>query len=616
MNRRVFNHYMTAYDHRTKSKRDITVWPELYGWGEGAESLKYRFQWTFPILFSRHDPDVLYACSNHVHRSRDVGSSWEVISPDLTRNDPSKLGPSGGPVTRDNTGAEVYCVVFCLIESPHRQGVLWAGSDDGLIHVSEDAGKTWRDVTPSAELLPEWALISIIELSPHDPGTAYVAATRYKLDDTAPYLLKTNDSGQTWTKITDGIPEHEFTRVIREDPIRRGLLYAGTETGLSVSFDDGRHWEPLKGNFPVVPVYDMVIKDVELVVASHGRSFWILDDLTPLHQLSDAIVGASQHLFAPRQTVRLHSGGRRFADNPIAGMVNYARTDTTVVSYLPAGKGERHYLDAGSSPPAGVIVQYYFRDPPEGSVTLDVLSVDGQTLLRSFSSDEVPGWPRLSAGAGMNRFVWNMRLPGAPRLADESLDPWQREDGPMVLSGQYQVRLSAEGQSWTQPFEIVPDPRLSVAPDDLRSQFELLQRILELIATANTMINRIGALQTQVTTWEGWTADHPQSESVRAASGPLQSALASLKDRLIDVHYPEAQLHAIGLQEKLNALFEFVDSADYAPPQQAREVLADLSTRLDRLVEEFERDVRPKVAAFNATILAAGVPPVIDEVPS
>jgi hypothetical protein len=216
----------------------------------------------------------------------------------------------------------------------------------------------------------------------------------------------------------------------------------------------------------------------------------------------------------------------------------------------------------------------------------------------------------------MNRFVWNMRLPGAPRLADESLDPWQREDGPMVLSGQYQVRLSAEGQSWTQPFEIVPDPRLSVASDDLRSQFELLQRILELIATANTMINRVGALQTQVTTWEGWTADHPQSESVRAASGPLQSALASLKDRLIDVHYPEAQLHAIGLQEKLNALFEFVDSADYAPPQQAREVLADLSTRLNRLVEEFERDVRPKVAAFNATILAAGVPPVIDEVPS
>ena len=602
MNRRVFNHYMTSYNRRTRERRDITVWPELYGWGEGAESLKYRFQWTFPIVFSQHDPDVLYACSNHVHRSRDVGSSWDVISPDLTRNDPGKLGPSGGPVTRDNTGAEVYCTVYCLVESPHAAGVLWAGSDDGLIHLSTDGGATWRNVTPSAELLPEWAMISIMEPSPHDPATLYVAATRYKLDDFAPYLLKTSDSGQTWTRISDGIPAHEFTRVIREDPTRRGLLYAGTETGLYVSFDDGRHWDALRGNFPVVPVYDLVIKGVEMVVASHGRSFWILDDLTPLHQLRDELVGAAQYLFKPRPTVRLHTGVRRFADDPIRGLVNYARTDTTVVSYLPSGpRGGRQYLDAGASPRTGVVVQYYLRDRPEAPLHVDILADDGQTVLRSYSGDDV------AAEAGLNRFEWNMRLPGAPRVTEKTLDPWQRDDGPMVLSGRYQVRLSMDEHSLTQPFDIVPDPRLSVSAEDLRAQFDMLQTILDKISAANHLINRALALKNQVGAWRGWTAERAQAEAVGGAADPLESELSGLLNTLIDVHYPEAQLHAVGVQEKLNALFEFVDSADYAPARQARDVFDDLTSRLDAAVARFDREVMPRVDAFNTVIREAGL---------
>ena len=609
--RRVFNHYMTAYDRRTGAKRDITVWPELYGWGEGAESLKYRFQWTFPILFSRHQPDVLYACSNHVHRSTDVGASWEVISPDLTRNDASKLGPSGGPVTRDNTGAEVYCVIFCLAESPIQQGILWAGTDDGLVHLSSDSGATWNNVTPPAELLPEWALVSIIEPSPHDPGTAYVAATRYKLDDTAPYLLKTSDFGQSWTGITDGIPEHEFTRVIREDPHRRGLLYAGTETGLYVSFDDGLHWEALRGNFPVVPVHDLVIKNVEMVVASHGRSFWILDDLTPLHQLSNEIAGNTAHLFQPRDTVRLHAPVERFVDHSRAGMVNYDRVDALLVSYMPVNDGARHYLDAGSSPVPGVHVQYYVRDSPDEPVTLDILSADGVTVLRSFTSEVVQGQPRLTANPGMNRFVWNMRLPGAPRLADDSLDPWQRDDGPMVLSGAYHVRLNVSGTTLVQPFEIVPDPRIATSADELREQLELLTTILDRIGATNRLINRIATLQTQVAVWQEWTASQPGGDTVRAAAEPLKADLEALKGRLIDVHYPEAQLYAIGLQEKLNALFEFVDSSHYAPPRQGREVLADLAARLDAVRDEFERSSLPKVGALNEAIRGAGMPAIV-----
>jgi photosystem II stability/assembly factor-like uncharacterized protein len=609
--RRVFNHYMTAYDRRTGVKRDITVWPELYGWGEGAESLKYRFQWTFPIVFSRHDPDVLWACSNYVHRSRDVGASWEVISPDLTRNDPSKLGPSGGPVTRDNTGAEVYCVIFCLVESPHQAGVLWAGSDDGLVHVSHDGGSTWSNVTPPADLLPEWALISTIEVSPHDAATAYVAATRYKLDDTRPYLLKTSDFGQTWTRITAGFPAHEFTRVIREDPGRRGLLYAGTETGLYVSFDDGQRWEPLTGNFPVVPVHDLLIKGTEMVVASHGRSFWILDDLTPLHQLTDEIRDRACYLFKPRATVRLHNPGRRFAEHPSPGMVNYDRVDASLVSYLSVN-GEREYLDAGSSPTPGVHLTYYFHETPAQPVTLDILSDDGQKLLRSFSSSEIAGQPRLPVEAGVNRFVWNMRLAGVPRLVDESLDPWQRDDGPIVLSGSYQVRMTVNDQVLTQGFDIIPNPLTQTSPDELRQQHDLLSTILDRIATTNRLINRVSRLQAQLAAWAEWSADMKSAAAARDNLTPLQMDLDSIKQRLVDVHYPEAQLYANGLQEKLNALFEFVDSADYAPPRQAYEVLEDLNARLDAVIADFERLILPKVGALNDSIRDAHVPAILD----
>ncbi|MBV9596950.1 MAG: glycosyl hydrolase [Chloroflexi bacterium] len=608
--RRVFNHYMTAYDRRTGVKRDITVWPELYGWGEGAESLKYRFQWTFPILFSRHEPDVLYACSNYVHRSRDVGGSWEVISPDLTRNDPSKLGPAGGPVTRDNTGAEVYCVIFCLVESPHQAGVLWAGSDDGLLHLSRDAGATWRNVTPSADLLPEWALISTIEVSPHDPATAYVAATRYKLDDTSPYLLETNDFGQTWKRIDGGIPAHEFTRVLREDPSRRGLLYAGTETGLYVSLDDGQRWEPLTGNFPVVPVYDLVIKGVEMVVASHGRSFWVLDDLTPLHQLTDDVLDNAFHLFKPRTTVRLHTPGQRFAEHDSADKVNYDRVDALLVSYQSVD-GEREYLDAGSSPTPGVHVTYYLREPPAGPLTLEILSEDAQTPIRSFSSVEAPGQPRLPAAAGVNRFVWNMRVAGAPRLADDSLDPWQRDDGPIVLSGSYQVRLTVDGQSVARPFEIVPNPLTRTSPEGLREQFDLLSTILDRIAVANRLVNRVSRLQAQVAAWNEWTAEM-EAAAVRDGLAALKSELTDIKQRLVDVHYPEAQLYATSLQEKLNALYEFVDSADYAPPRQGYEVLTDVSARLDAVVGDFERLLLPRVADLNAAIRGADIPGIVD----
>ncbi len=384
--------YMTRYDHRTKQTRDISVWPEASG-GWPAQDLKYRFQWTFPIVLSPHDPTVLFATGNHVFRSTNEGASWEEISPDLTRNEKSRIGPSGGPITKDLVGTEYYGTIFAFAESPHQQGLFWAGSDDGLLHISHDGGQNWQKITPGA--LPEWALVSIIEPSPHDPASAYLAATCYKQDDFQPYLYKTNDYGKTWTKITTGIPDNGFTRVIREDPDRRGLLYAGTETGLYVSFDDGAHWQSLRLNMPAVPIHDFVIKDDDLVVATHGRSFWILDDISPLRQVSDEACEASVHLFQPRPTTRFLTAFS-YSMPPTPGK-NFAFLGPFQVTYrqqeIATGEKVKKYLDAGQNLPDGAIIHYYLKEQPQGEVTLTFLTASGQ-VIRTFSSEEKKEQPR------------------------------------------------------------------------------------------------------------------------------------------------------------------------------------------------------------------------------
>src|SRR6185437_3601945 len=364
--------------------RNITVWPEVTGMGEGANSLKYRFQWTFPVELSPFDPNVLYVAGNRVFRSTDEGASWDVISPDLTRDDPGKQTSSGGPITKDNTGAEVYNTIFAFRESPHRQGLFWAGTDDGLVHLSHDGGQTWEDITPRE--LPEWALVSMIELSPHDAATAYLAATRYKLDDCRPYLFRTRDYGKNWEAITAGIPDQDFTRAIRVDPTRPGLLYAGTETGMYVSFDDGGQWARLGGSLPVAPIYDMVRKDDDLVVATHGRSFWILEDVALLHQLCTGTRITDQpQLFAPAAT----EGYRVFAFESAAPGISYSHAGPLVhgrrQKQRPDGSTETTFLDAGKNPPAGVAVRYWLPARPEGDVTLTFLDAEGNEI-RTFTS--------------------------------------------------------------------------------------------------------------------------------------------------------------------------------------------------------------------------------------
>ena len=597
-------------------KRNVTVWPEVNGFGSGAIDLKYRFQWTFPVEFSPHDPSVLHITSNYVHRSTDEGTSWTTISPDLTRNDPATLQSSGGPITDDNSGAEIYGTIFAFAESRLEQGVLWAGSDDGLIHISRDNGETWTNITPSG--LPEWTMISTIEPSPHDAATAYVAATGYKRDDLTPYLYKTNDYGQSWTLITGGIADDEFTRVIREDPSRRGLLYAGTETGIFISFDDGAHWQRAQGNLPVVPVYDVIVKGTDMVAATHGRAFWVLDDLSPLHQMHDQIAGKDAHLFKPRDTVRVRTYGRAYGGSP--ERINYMMAGPVTVAYkqvkTPMGTTEFDFLDAGKNPPNGVIVHYYLKEKPDGDVTLRILDGENNEI-NSFSStgDRVP---RVPAEAGANRFVWDYRQKSVTRLDDPAspeADAQLTEAtlGPRVGPGSYSVELKVGDNTMTESFNVLKDPRLQVSDEGLTAQFQLKRGIRDEISRIHEMVNQIRRLQKQL---DGWT-ERLSGSSDNAALGEDAAAakkkLDELLDELIQVQPGrQAKGGASRLKDKLNTLSTMIDESDDAPTQGAQEVFDSLGERVDERSNRLSRIISGDLAAFNAKVQQAGLAPVGD----
>jgi photosystem II stability/assembly factor-like uncharacterized protein len=616
----IFEGMLTRYDHRNGEARDITVWPENPA-GYGAESVKYRFQWTFPIVLSPHDPQVLYVTGNRVFRSTNEGASWEVISPDLTRNDRSKLAPSGGPVTRDNVGTEYYCTIFAFCESPKRPGILWSGSDDGLIHLSRDGGKTWQNVTPG--WLPEWALISIIEPSPHDPATAYVAATRYKLDDLHPYLLKTNDYGKTWHLIVEGVPEDLITRAIREDPERRGLLYAGTERGVLFTCDDGAHWQPLQNNLPVVPVHDLVVKDDELVAATHGRSFWVLDDLSPLRQIEEDFAQAKVHLFGPRAAIRLKAHTLSFRKG---GPRVYGKVGGLGITAQETADGPAVLLDAGQNPPGGVLVHYYLREKPQEPVKLAILDSRGQ-LLREFSSEDVAA-PQPSGAAysitsddqaitvpaekGANRFVWNMRLPGAREVPGAAM--WFGFlGGPVVPPGTYQVRLTVGHEAATRSFEIRKDPRTTATDDELKDHFEFLLKVRDKLTEVHDAVLNVRDIRAQVKQWVSRAQGLSGSGALAGAAKELNSELEGVEDELIQwraqafedtFHFP------IRLNNKLATIADLTNMADAAPTRQAREVFEELSTHADKQLARLQEVKEGGCSMFSDALRELGVPPI------
>ena len=625
--------YLTRYDHRSRQERNIAVWPELAtGWG--AKDQKYRFQWTFPILLSPHDPNVLYVTGNHVFRSTDEGNSWQIISPDLTRNDITKMEASGGPPTRDNTGTECYCTIFAFAESPLKRGLFWAGSDDGLLHISQDGGETWRNITPPD--LPEWALVSIIEPSPHDPATAYVAANRYKLDDFHPYLYKTNDYGATWTKITTGIAENDFTRAIREDPVRRGLLYAGTETGVHVSFDDGEHWQSLRLNLPAVPIHDLVIKDTDLVAATHGRSFWILDDITPLRYISEQVQDAPVYLFKPRPAVRfITSWGYSRASAP---GIFYRNTGDIMITarreLKPGGEMVDRNLNAGENPPDGVLVYYSLKQKPEGEVKLTFLDAQGEQI-KAFTSEQAQSQspkaedappetpdeeedrekkdPRVPKEAGMNRFLWNTRYPD-PKKVDGYVASEAVMAGPVAAPGTYHVQLTVADQTLTEAFEIQKDPRVPATQEDLDSQFKLLLKVRDKLSETHDAINTLRNIRQQVEDWERRTRDRKDHEAVSSAARSLKEKLSPIEDELTQSRAKTRQ-DTMNFPAKLNGklawLAGVVASAQAAPTRQQYELYADLAGRIDVQIQRLQEIIDTDVAAFNGLMRESEMPAVI-----
>jgi photosystem II stability/assembly factor-like uncharacterized protein len=424
-----YDGYISRYDHRTWQEQDVSPWPDN-PMGAGAAELKYRFQWTFPIVISPHDPNVIYAGAQVIFKSVDAGQSWTVISPDLTRNDKSKQASSGGPITQDNTSVEYYDTIFTLAESPVRKNLIWAGSDDGLVHLTRDGGSNWNNVTPQA--MPEWSLASLIEPSPHDAGTAYLAIDRHRLDDHHPYIYRTHDYGKTWKKIVEGLPDGSYVHAVREDPKRKGLLYAGTESGVGVSFDDGDHWQSLQLEMPSAPVHDLIVKNDDLVVATHGRAFWILDDVTPLRQLAPEVVSADVHLFTPRPALRSHAGGV-----PAHGAVGLNPPGGAVIYYTlkDALKSE---AETAANPSSSATEEGGGATSPQGSeagkpaaknqVRIQILDSKGH-LIRQYPPtgtaeseglSEFPESPRPSnappAEKGLNRFVWDLRYEPATRV--------------------------------------------------------------------------------------------------------------------------------------------------------------------------------------------------------
>jgi hypothetical protein len=569
--------------------------------GYGAADLKYRFQWNYPLLFSPHDRKVLYAAANVLFRSTSEGMSWEVISGDLTRNDKSRQGPSGGPITKDNTSVEYYGTIFSVAESPVAKGVIWTGSDDGLVHLSRDNGKTWKNVTPRE--LPEWAQINSIDASSHDAGVAYIAATRYKSDDFRPLLYKTSDYGQTWTAINTGIPANAFTRVVREDPNKRGLLVAGTETGLYISMDDGANWQPFQLNLPVTPITDLAFhkREKELVVATQGRSFWIFDDLPLLHQWTDSSRTAPMHLFEPKHTYRMA--------NPGGG--------------LPA-------RSAGQNPPAGLVVYYHFRERPQGEVVLEFLDSTGK-LVRKFSTADRPegegasadeggggsrsgggGATRVAAEAGLNRFVWNMRYPDATRFPGMILWAGQTQ-GPLAAPGIYTVRLTANGQSVTQKAAILKDPRLTARQEDFERQLQLSLQIRDKFSQTSDAVILIRDVKRQLNGWVERLKDDPAQKKVVEAAQDLAKRLTAVEEELYQTRNQSSQdplNYPIKLNNKLAALAGVVAQSDTAPTAQSQLVFEDLATRVNAQLRILEKLMADDLAAFNRLVREQNVPAI------
>lgn len=537
------NGHFTRYDGHTGQTETISPW-----FGARAHvpaELAHRFQWTAGMALSPYDPNVLYIGAEVLFKSTTDGRDWTIISPDLTRNDKSKQQSSPEPLTPDNSSSEYYDTIFAVAESPVERGLIWAGSDDGLVHLTKDGGKHWTDITPKQ--LPQWSRVNLIEPSPDDAGTAYMAADLHFSDDFRPMIFKTTDFGKTWTMIVNGLPANDYVHSVRLDPKRKGLLYAGTERGIYISFDDGGHWQSLQLNLPPTPIYDTTVHGDSLAVATHGRAFWMIDDIAPLREASAAVASSDVHLYTPALAWRERAGGR--------------------------GPGAGAALNAAQNPPAGAVIDYYLQSAPPEPITLEILDPQ-QEVVRKFTQKhggEENGGPdaQLPAHAGLNRFIWNFREDGPktiPGLVVQEL----RSGGPLVAPGKYQVKLSVAGREYTAPLEIRADPRVKATQADLERQFTFSVKIRDRITQIYDTVREIRAEQATLESHRSGA-----SASLAQTINRLEQELASIEGALIQpksVNMAASLVFPIELDAQYAELANVIESADVAPPQQTYEM--------------------------------------------
>ena len=574
-----YDGYLGRLDHHTGESRTIDVWPDNPT-GAGADSLRYRFQWNYPIFFSPHNPHRLYAAGNQLFATDNEGQSWTAISPDLTTNDKSKQGPSGGPITKDNTSAEYYCTIFTATESSLEKDLLWTGSDDGLVHISRDGGGHWDLVTPPGA--GKWTLWNCIETDPFHAGWAYVVGTRFRLDDYTPYIFKTEDYGKTWKLITKGIPAAHFARVVRADHRRPGLLYAGTEYGMYISYDDGENWSPFQLNLPTVPITDLTIKDNDLIVATQGRSFWALDDLSLLQQYAPDTLRQHFHVFRVNEAWRTEGGERR-------------RRETVI-------------RNAGTNPPNGVVFNYWLKDAPDSPRVSITIFDKKHRLIRTFSTGAEDADTRLDCHAGMNSFVWDMLYPPAKKIPGMLL--WTGGAGsPKAAPGSYTARLRYDHDSTEVSFTIRADPNYALSEADYDAQTDFLLQVRDKYDSVQTAILRIRDLRTQLHDLNGRLDS--SAKPIRKLSDSLIRQLTRIEEALYQTKSKSAQdmlNYPIRINDKLSGIYGVAAGGNAPPNKQVREVFAALCAQADVQLGRLQEIIQTALPAVNTLIYEQKVP--------
>lgn len=570
--------YLSRLDHRTGENRAINVWPDN-PMGAGADVLKYRFQWNFPFFFSPHNPKRLYAGGNHLFVTENEGQSWETISPDLTTNDKSRQASSGGPITKDNTSVEYYCTIFTAAESALEKDLLWTGSDDGLIHVSKDGGKNWENVTPAEA--GKWMMWNCIETDPFKKGTAYFVGTKYKLDDFAPYIFKTEDYGKTWKRITNGIDNMHFTRALRADKKRPGLLYAGTEYGMYISYDDGANWKKFQLNLPIVPITDLTIKENDLIVATQGRSFWVLDDLSVIQQKDAELLNKNLHVFAVNDAYRTEGGGGRRMRGQAGSQPNM-----------------------GENPASGVVFNYYLKGADDSSkVSITVFDKQGKPI-KTFSKNAKAVTDKIDFNSGMNQFVWDMNYPPAETV--EGLILWNgRISTAKAAPGKYSARFRYGKDSVDVPFVIKADPNYKMTEADYDAQVDFLLQVRDKFSEVQVAIKNIRSLRSQINEFTAKLEPGESSKEIKKMADSINKQMTAVEEALYQTKSKSGQdvlNFPIRLNDKLAGLYGVASSGQNPPSKQAREVFADLGAQSDVQLTKLKKIMDTDLKAFNKMI--------------